>query len=1337
MKRKMRLVSLILTVCILIGVVPAPVYAAGLGQDLPFSDVKSDDWFYDAVQFVYNSNLMTGTSDDTFSPNITVTRGMIVTVLHRMEGSPLAGSCDFEDVDSSSYYAEAVSWASDENIVNGFTDSKFGPDEPITREQTATILYRYANYKDCDLTTNGDLSFFSDSGQVSSYAIDAMRWAVGVGLLSGVSNSMLEPDGNATRAQAATILMRFCELNNAARIETCTVTFDYNYENKGAYTTIVVEAGTTIDKPTAPTRTGYSFSGWYTKAVNGEKFDFDKAIVEDITLYAYWDVIGSGDTALDPAPNPDNMAHTVTFDINCDGLMASPEPQSVLHGEHAVVPSISAREGYQFAGWFLDKNEPDWTNVFSFGETPIVEDITLYAIWVDITTDTDGDGLSDELEQYIGTNIYLADTDGDGLTDYQEVVIVGTDPLLFDTDNDGISDYDADMDSDSLNNGTEVSVGTDPNNSDSDSDGLTDYEELHTYKTSPTNPDTDSDGAPDGWEIENGFDPLIYNSSFSVSIEAQTPTEINPVTAGVNAQLDGSAAGSLAVTPIGASSNPLLSASIPGYLGSAYNFEIDGDLYGAELRFSYDESVGDIGPGFQPRIYYFNEATGTLEELENQTVADGMVSAPVSHFSTYILLNKVEFDQVWNNEIKAPIVDSTGHSSAIDVVFAIDVSGSMSSYSRLNTAKTALSAFLDALSEEDRAALVKFSSSATTLSNLTQDKDAVAGYISSLSANGKTSMYRGLEMAINLLTDSEETYGYKMIIVLSDGSDEPSTTYESRYESLVENAKSNNIVVYTVGAGTSVDTSILSQVARNTGGAYYAATETSGIIDAFIEIQSETVDLTTDSNDDGIPDYFNDLICTGALVLSNGSNEFRGINFNFDADGNPSDDWDGDGLKNGEELIVTYNENTGRVYMTMASDPMMVHSDGDGISDYDEVKNGTDPLKVQYDDYYLDLLTDNNHYYYEGYVSMYDDSILYQVDSAFLAVVFGLWNIEELFRDILADYFLDYVDALDVEAEREERAIFIDIADDFLGTLSDINGIISDVRYYKGLVNGIKNLISVANGYSTSIEAISVEYVKMVQEVSTYYPEAGLIVTSTHSMSSTSVSVLTKTSPLKTGSISGVSIAFNVLGGAIDMADTITTLAAVNVNSKIFDENMDYLVELRDNGSRRYMKNAAAKIINTLGEEFGTVMAEALAQDAGELTANILISIASANPYVKAVKFLRDVIAHVTGIKETLKIEYQMLAYNCMSSSAILLINKDTYYSNGYYYSYSGNLLRYLTHLAQIRILGEKKYDSFYSTGSNKWFNDEEEIHEWIEASIDSIEYCAQILGLKISANLT
>lgn len=178
---------------------------------LPFTDVTTSDWFYDAVAYVYDNGLMTGTSATTFSPNATTTRGMIVTILHRLEGSPAADASGFADVESGAWYQEAVDWAAANGIVNGTSETTFAPTSPITREQMAAILYRYAAYKGYDVSQLADLSRFSDSSAVNTYAADALAWANAAGLITGVTDTTLSPQGSAVRAQAATILMRFCE----------------------------------------------------------------------------------------------------------------------------------------------------------------------------------------------------------------------------------------------------------------------------------------------------------------------------------------------------------------------------------------------------------------------------------------------------------------------------------------------------------------------------------------------------------------------------------------------------------------------------------------------------------------------------------------------------------------------------------------------------------------------------------------------------------------------------------------------------------------------------------------------------------------------------------------------------------------------------------------------------------------------------------------------------------------------------------------------------------------------------------------------------------------------
>ena len=181
------------------------------GTQMPFTDVASGEWYYEAVQYVYNNELMNGMSATTFEPNSTTTRGMIVTMLYRLENEPTAASAGFTDVAAGQWYTDAVNWAAANNIVNGYGDSQFGPTDTITREQMMAILYRYAQYKGYDVTASADLSAYTDAANISSYAVSAMQWAVGEGLINGITDTTLVPGGSATRAQVAAILMRFCE----------------------------------------------------------------------------------------------------------------------------------------------------------------------------------------------------------------------------------------------------------------------------------------------------------------------------------------------------------------------------------------------------------------------------------------------------------------------------------------------------------------------------------------------------------------------------------------------------------------------------------------------------------------------------------------------------------------------------------------------------------------------------------------------------------------------------------------------------------------------------------------------------------------------------------------------------------------------------------------------------------------------------------------------------------------------------------------------------------------------------------------------------------------------
>ena len=183
------------------------------GVDVPFTDVSETDWFYADVAYVYANGLMAGTSVTTFSPNVTTTRGMIVTILYRLEGEPaISVDCPFDDVKSGSYYEKAIIWAAAKGIVSGYGSDLFGPDDPITREQMAVILFRYAQYKGLDVSAGEDTNIlsYSDALDIPEYAFPAMQWICGVSILNG-SDGNLMPRGSAIRAQVAAILHRFCE----------------------------------------------------------------------------------------------------------------------------------------------------------------------------------------------------------------------------------------------------------------------------------------------------------------------------------------------------------------------------------------------------------------------------------------------------------------------------------------------------------------------------------------------------------------------------------------------------------------------------------------------------------------------------------------------------------------------------------------------------------------------------------------------------------------------------------------------------------------------------------------------------------------------------------------------------------------------------------------------------------------------------------------------------------------------------------------------------------------------------------------------------------------------
>ena len=648
MKRSKRILALFLSMVLLLGMLPMSALAA----DSTFSDVKTSDWFYDDVRYVCENGLMNGTGSGTFSPKATTTRGMIVTILYRLSGEPaVSGVCPFGDVAAGKYYEKAITWAAENKIVSGYADGTFGPDNAITREQLAAILYRYATFCGYAVTASAEISRFADAGTVGSYALTAMKWASAEGLING-SGSKLDPKGSATRAQVAAILARFCK--NIAGASTPA--------SKPASST-----GTIL--PPAPNPTPDP----------------------------------------DPTPNPDpNPTYTVTFDSNGGSAVAS---QTVVAGQTATEPEAPTKEEFIFSGWYSDS---ELKIAYDFSSL-VTCDITLYAKWIPLIydeTDSDDDGLYDFYEVMYGTDINCKDTDGDGLSDYEEIIL-GFDPLTpnsfddeTDSDADGLTDLNelriyntdpfcADTDGDNLTDYDEVTTyGTNPLLKDTDDDGLDDYFEI-CHGLNPNSICTDGITPDSEIEFQQNTDESCLSSILLSSNNVAIPS-VGGMTKG---QLDEEVF-------IAAASDETIKEN-RSTVGEPISLDAsDKMLNGLTLTFDLEGYVAAGGMTSSLAICKSN-ADGEYELMETDRESDS-VSCKLERAGTYFVMDldlflsglgiditteynqpeanlfeNASFDSLQgiNNVLVDPTLPLISSESAIsgqaDVVFVIDTTGSM------------------------------------------------------------------------------------------------------------------------------------------------------------------------------------------------------------------------------------------------------------------------------------------------------------------------------------------------------------------------------------------------------------------------------------------------------------------------------------------------------------------------------------------------------------------------------------------------------------------------------------------------------------------------------------
>ena len=365
-----RVWALVAALALLLGLAafaPAPAQAAS------FRDVPSGQWYTSWVDQASDRGLMSGFTDPAtgrptgyFGPDEPLTRAQVATVLWRMAGGPSSGHASFPDVERGSWYDAPVAWCVKAGVVTGYTSGPdegcFRPSRPVTRQELATMVYRYAKYAGMDVADPDPTAFRSttDWRTVDSWASEALTWTAAAGVLSGVDNHdgtySVVPFGTATRAMAAKVFVVLSGSPSAAKAS-YTVTFNSN--GGSAVKAQTVKNGAKASKPASPTKSGYAFKGWYSDKSLTKAYNFNSTVKSNLTLYAKWDK---------------KTTYTVTFNANGGTAVKA---QSVFSGAKASKPASPTKAGHAFKGWYSDKS---LTKAYDFNAA-VKANLTLYAKW--------------------------------------------------------------------------------------------------------------------------------------------------------------------------------------------------------------------------------------------------------------------------------------------------------------------------------------------------------------------------------------------------------------------------------------------------------------------------------------------------------------------------------------------------------------------------------------------------------------------------------------------------------------------------------------------------------------------------------------------------------------------------------------------------------------------------------------------------------------------------------------------------------------------------------------------------------------------------------------------
>ena len=1023
--------------------------------------------------------------------------------------------------------------------------------------------------------------------------------------------------------------------------------------------------------------------------------------------------------------------HKVAFNIQYPDLIDNASEFGALEvkdGSAVKRPADPKSEVFGFDGWFADSS---YSTPFDFS-SPITEDTVVYAKLNYDNTDSDGDGMADGIERWYGSDPSKSDTDGDGLPDGFEIDC-GTNPLLKDSNSNGISDYDEDADNDNLTNGEELKYVTRPLNPDTDNDGILDGDEIKNTSTNPLNNDTDGDGALDGWERDNGFDPTTFNDSFAMSVDVPEPSNENLVTAGVEVEgLNGSQASSLKVTPVSSADQNLVNPSIAGYMGSAYSFSVDGIFNRANITFAYDTSTfGSPSDSFRPEIYYVNEQTHCLEKVENQTSNGNRVTASVSHFSTYILLNGVPFDKAWETDIKSP----NDANDAMAFCFTLDYSMSMDDNDPFYLRKDVTKSFVNKLRDNDQGALVSFIANSTVACPLTSDKAALNQAIDEIqNDDGKTPGVSGtngtnaLKTSLNELAKTQIKNKY--ILFMTDGDD---TYYdaEKTYNDLIADAQAAGVKIYCVALGNA-NTSLLKRIADNTGGKCYEAKAGLNLEDIYKDIEVETVDLFTDSNDDGIPDYYDKLIYEGKLILSNGSRELTGIDFNYDSDGKPSNDYDHDGIKNGDEIQIVTTP-AGGVYLYMKSDPTKKQRSKEDYFDGNAEK----------------WLLNNENFKYPSECKNITENTLNDIVAPILSKLFGT-DQQGVFKEELMSYLTDDFTTSSKIMDTYKVGNYTSTLKEGIAMLDDL------VAKGKAPVDKISSMVSKANETIDKLNGVSVgimtlkscedDYFATLTSISSFVKTQGgeaiwTVNCVSFSRSLDRIKAVNVELNISKTKLDAISSKLGAISSVVDKFDKASSLfklmasaAELGSNTESIAESVEWLDQISTHGTYSAIKDSASTLKVAFGGNFGPLLKETVINYASsEALTFIEEAVSNLCPYGKIAVGVKEGLGAFFGIGEKYEDQFKLLT-----------MNEGTIASCGLYRGLSNessNGIVALSNVANLRYLGESDLQNYkqghgFIGDIEDFFGANEKDDKWLDEQHAKIKSAADKLHLVMSSNL-